>query len=130
MTVSVNIMQSAGIFVKEISRLRLGEEVPGHEHPYDHLTFLFTGIMELTCNGTTKTHKAPSIIEVPKDNIHRIKALTDDVTYTCVFAWRDEFGKITDDITKLDKTLTGVALNDEIFKRVTALACGSCEACA
>ena len=76
-------------------------QVEGHQHHYDHMTYLIRGkvIMTTWKEGTDgkkhpgtsveKEFQAPSAILIRKNNFHKFTALTDDAILECVYAIRD-----------------------------------------
>jgi quercetin dioxygenase-like cupin family protein len=79
------------------------QENAGHQHNYDHVTYLLKGKVRVTYkyeqDGKEVTgereYEAPDRILVKADVHHTIKALTDDVVYDCVFSHRDFDGLVT-----------------------------------
>jgi len=78
-----------------------GAQVEGHQHNYDHVTYLIRGKVLMTVwkegadgkkhPGTSREEifQAPSAITIRKNNFHKFTALTDDAILECVYAIRD-----------------------------------------
>ena len=86
----------ANVWVRQKIFTKVGEEIGGHKHKYDHLSILARGEVQLRVDDTIKVFKAPTFIVIPKDKVHNATALTDDVLWYCVFAHRDIDGEVFD----------------------------------
>ena len=86
----------ANVWVRQKIFTKVGEEIGGHKHKYDHLSILARGEVQLRVDDTIKVFKAPTFIVIPKDKEHNATALTDDVLWYCVFAHRDIDGEVFD----------------------------------
>lgn len=86
------------IWVRQ-NMLSKGEEAPGHEHYFDHVTLLAKGSVRVEVEGKEpKEFKSPTFIVIKKELIHKMTALEDDTVYYCVFALRNVNGEVVDDI--------------------------------
>ena len=86
----------ANVWVRQKIFTKVGEEIGGHKHKYDHLSILAKGEVQLRVGEEIKVFKAPTFIVIPKDRVHNVTALTDDVLWYCVFAHRDITGEVFD----------------------------------
>lgn len=86
----------ANVWVRQKIFTKVGEEIGGHKHKYDHLSILAKGEVKLRVGDEEKIFKAPTFIVIPKDRVHNVTALTDDVLWYCVFAHRDINGEVFD----------------------------------
>ena len=84
----------ANVWVRQKIFTKVGEEIGGHKHKYDHLSILAKGEVQLRVGEEIKVFKAPTFIVIPKDRVHNVTALTDDVLWYCVFAHRDINGEV------------------------------------
>jgi quercetin dioxygenase-like cupin family protein len=73
-----------------------GDVEQGHTHHYDHLTLLASGIVKVTVEGKDTVFKAPHMLVIVKDKVHRIEALENGTVAYCVHAIRDSEGNIMD----------------------------------
>jgi quercetin dioxygenase-like cupin family protein len=74
---------------------KAGQIEHGHSHPFDHLSLLATGSIELNVDGHKSTFKAPHMIYIQKDKIHELTALEDNTIVYCIHPLR---GIESDDI--------------------------------
>ena len=86
----------ANVWVRQKIFTKVGEEIGGHKHKYDHLSILAKGEVQLRVDDQVKVFHAPTFIVIPKDRVHNVTALTDDVLWYCVFAHRDINGEVFD----------------------------------
>jgi quercetin dioxygenase-like cupin family protein len=73
---------AGGVYMREQS-LSAGNEVEKHEHPYDHLSFLCSGIAHIEIDGEMQTLHAPCALEVRAGKKHLIYAVT-DIVWLCI----------------------------------------------
>lgn len=78
-----------------------GDIEQGHTHPFDHLTLLASGKLQITVDGQVTTFQAPHMIYIHKDKKHELVALEDNTVAYCIHALRD--GNGVDDI--IDPTM-------------------------
>lgn len=71
-----------GIYAKELL-IPAGWTLGSHEHGYDHLSILASGVARLTMGGKTETAIGPRAIVVPKGARHELYAIT-PVTWYCI----------------------------------------------
>jgi quercetin dioxygenase-like cupin family protein len=89
------------LYVRQMIPGRQGESVEGHQHNYDHITYLIQGKVVMGWRVrpedayTEEVFQAPSQILVRKGTFHRFTSLTDDVILHCVYAIRDTDGNFT-----------------------------------
>jgi quercetin dioxygenase-like cupin family protein len=75
---------------------KAGDTEIGHTHPFDHLTLLASGSVKLTVEEKETIFKAPHMIYIHKDKVHKLEALEDNTVAYCIHALRD--GNGVDDI--------------------------------
>ena len=75
------------LYAKQIS-IKAGDEFPQHIHPYDHLSILAAGRVELYVSGVMQVLDAPACIEIKAEVHHRVVAVT-DVLWYCIHAIRE-----------------------------------------
>tara|TARA_R110000822_G_scaffold288671_1_gene409952 strand:- start:69 stop:371 length:303 start_codon:yes stop_codon:yes gene_type:complete len=73
-----------------------GDVEHGHIHPFDHLTLLAYGSLQVTVNGKVTDFKAPHMIYIKAEHEHELVALEDNTVAFCIHALRD--GNGVDDI--------------------------------
>lgn len=103
---SISIGCVANLFSKQIHFKNKDDVEEGHTHPFDHLTLLAYGSLEITVNGEKTVYKAPHMIYIHKDYEHKLRALEDNTVAYCIHALRD--GNGVDDIIDPDMVPNGV----------------------
>jgi quercetin dioxygenase-like cupin family protein len=88
---------SDGVYAKQMF-LPKGAQAETHEHKYDHLSILASGIAAVNIEGKVTIYTGPAAINIPAGKKHRVDALKDAVWF-CVHA-TDET-----DIEKIDSVL-------------------------
>lgn len=88
---------SAGLYAKE-THIPMGYIGVQHSHKFNHLSILASGSVELTVDGKTTVHNAPSCLTIEANKEHSVLALTDVVWY-CIHATD------CDDVEKIDEVL-------------------------
>jgi len=78
----------SNMYVRMMEFKKDGAE-PGHAHPFDHLTLLANGSVEIEVDGMVTNFKAPKMIFIAKDKVHSIKALEDNTLAFCIHPIRD-----------------------------------------
>jgi len=74
-----------------------GDVEVGHTHPFDHLTLLAHGSLNVEVNGKTTEFKAPHMIFIKAEYVHKLTALEDNTVAYCIHAIRkDRHGDIVD----------------------------------
>lgn len=96
----------ANLFTRMMKFNNPGDCEEGHSHQFDHLTLLATGSIELTVDGQTSTFKAPHMIYIQKDKIHKLVALEPNTIAYCIHPLR---GLDSDDI--LDPAMIPKGIN-------------------
>lgn len=86
----------ANLFSKQMHFEKAGDFEQGHTHPFDHLTLLASGKLQVTVEGKTTIFTAPHMIYIHKDKEHELLALEDNTVAYCIHALRD--GNGVDDI--------------------------------
>jgi hypothetical protein len=99
----LNLGYFGNIWVRQNILLKSGEESVGHKHKFDHVTLLTNGEAEVSVEGREpKVFKAPTFIIIRKEDKHTFKALTDNVTWFCIFALRDLNGEVIPELYSED----------------------------
>lgn len=86
----------ANMWIRQKVFTEIGEVIGGHKHNYDHVSLLATGSVEVEVDGVVRQFDAPTFLVIRKDKVHNVKALTENVTWFCVFASRDINGEVYD----------------------------------
>ena len=86
----------ANLFSRQMHFKNAGDIEHGHVHPFDHLTLLASGALQVTVNGKTTDFKAPHMIYIKAEHEHELVALEDNTVAYCIHALRD--GNGVDDI--------------------------------
>ena len=86
-----------GLYIRPVSLPNVGDEIPGHTHNFDHVTFIGSGTVAVHVTKPDGTHDAqiitgPAYFNVEKSWVHRITAMTPKVWFWCVFAEFDATG--------------------------------------
>lgn len=92
----VRIACVANLFSRMMHFQKAGDVENGHTHPFDHLTLLASGKLQVTVDGNVSVFEAPHMIYIHKDKNHELVALEDDTVAYCIHALRD--GNGVDDI--------------------------------
>jgi len=86
----------ANLFSRQMHFKKAGDIEYGHTHPFDHLTLLASGSLQVTVNGKATDFKAPNMIYIKAEYKHELVALEDNTVAFCIHALRD--GNGVDDI--------------------------------
>lgn len=100
----------SNIFVRQMSFGAKGDEEEGHTHPFDHLTLLAKGSFEVEVNGQSTHFKAPAMVYIRAEWVHKIKALEDGSVAFCIHGLRDL--NVSDDIISPDMIPNGSKLRE------------------
>ena len=85
------------IWVRQVELQNAGDITSGHYHLFDHVSLLVQGTVEVEVEGNPpKIFTAPTFIVIKKERPHKLKAISDNVVWYCVFAIRDVDGDVTD----------------------------------
>lgn len=97
------------VFTRPMWFQRAGDQHNGHCHHYDHVTFIYSGAVDVYAFEVDmatqrpkpgppiyRQYKAPAMICIKKEWMHRLIALTDDTAAVCIYALRDHAGEVTD----------------------------------
>jgi quercetin dioxygenase-like cupin family protein len=98
---TINIGCVANLYSRMMHFKKAGDVENGHTHPFDHLTLLASGKLQITVNDKVTVFTAPHMIYIHKDKKHELVALEDNTVAYCIHALRDGDG--VDDI--LDPTM-------------------------
>lgn len=83
------------IWVRQVKLEKTGDQIDGHKHHFDHVSFLTKGSVKVFVEeNDPKEFKAPTFIIMKKEHQHKVVALEDDVDWFCVFALRDIDGSV------------------------------------
>ncbi len=74
----------------------VGEVHAGHQHKFDHVSFLMKGRARVTVEGRSTDYSAVNFIKIDKGLNHEIVALEDGTEWWCVFAVRDDNGEVAE----------------------------------
>jgi len=91
---AVNIGTVKNVFVRQMHFISIGDEEMGHGHPYDHLTLLAKGQLNVTVNGQETLFTAPSMIYIKANTEHKLTAASEQTVAYCIHALREETGDI------------------------------------
>ena len=75
---------SSGVYAKQM-RLPKDHYADTHEHLYDHMSILSSGIACVSIDGQETIYTGPSVVHIAAGKKHRVTALT-DVVWFCVHA--------------------------------------------
>lgn len=85
------------IWVRQIKLEKFGDQLDGHKHHFDHVSFLTKGSVSVEVDGKEpKVFKAPTFVIMKKELEHKVTALEDDIDWWCVFALRDLDGSVVE----------------------------------
>lgn len=102
----------SNVYCRMMHFVNKGDIEMGHSHPFDHLSLLANGSVEVTIDSITTTFKAPHMIFIKKDKEHEIKALEDNSLIYCIHALRDGFG--VGDIIDPDSIPKGIEVLEDV----------------
>lgn len=98
----------ANLFSRMMHFKKAGDVEMGHTHPFDHLTLLAHGSLEVTVEGEVTVFSAPHMIYIHKDKNHKLVSLEDNTIAYCIHALRD--GNGVDDIIDPSMIPKGVSI--------------------
>jgi quercetin dioxygenase-like cupin family protein len=116
----VNLGCVANLFSRQMHFEKAGDTELGHTHPFDHLTLLAAGSVKITVEGKETVFKAPHMIYIHKDKVHKLEALEDNTVAYCIHALRD--GNGVDDI--LDPAMIPAGVNPIQARIAKPVVCG------
>lgn len=76
-------VEIVGGVVRREFKIKAGVSLPSHRHPYDHLSFLLSGIVILDDGTGRKQLTGPRAVVIKADTEHWLHAITDCV-WDCV----------------------------------------------
>lgn len=110
------------IWVRQNHLEKIGDQVGGHIHYFDHVTLLAKGSISVQIDeNEPKTFTAPTFVVIKKEHRHKITALVDDTYYYCVFAVRDIDGDPTDIYDAANAPWFAMAAPHDHYSRFDAL---------
>lgn len=86
--------------------LNKGDKELGHTHPFDHITLLAKGSVQITVCGKKSSFQAPKMIFIKAEEMHELVALEDNTVAFCIHPLRDGDG--VGDIIDPDSVPLGV----------------------
>lgn len=95
MSPEVSFTLVGNIYTRQMHFKSAGDVEYGHTHPYDHVTLLAKGKIEVTVSGEKTVFTAPHMIWINADKRHRLEALEAGTVAYCIHAVRDD-GEILD----------------------------------
>lgn len=78
----------ANLYSRMMHFENVGDVEEGHTHPFDHLTLLASGSLEVEVEGVKSTFAAPRMIYIKADKMHRLVALEPNTVAFCIHALR------------------------------------------
>lgn len=90
---------SGGVYAKKMV-LAAGQVATTHQHEYDHMSILSSGIAVVSCDGIEKKYASGDVVEIKKGVEHSILAIEDSVWF-CIHKIPDDLL----DISKIDEVL-------------------------
>jgi hypothetical protein len=100
------------IWVRQIKLEKSGDQLDGHKHHFNHVSFLTKGTVTVEVAGKEpKQFTAPTFVIMKKELEHKVTALVDDVDWFCVFALRDLNGSVIELYEDRHNPLSASALN-------------------
>lgn len=118
----IKIASVANLFSRMMHFKYAGDIENGHKHPFDHLTLLAKGKLQLTVEGKVTVFEAPHMIYIHKDKKHELVALEKDTVAYCIHALRDGDG--VDDI--LDPSMIPNGVNPLDVAKPTVCSNATC----
>jgi quercetin dioxygenase-like cupin family protein len=79
----------SNMYVRMMEFKKTGCCEPGHAHPFDHLTLLAKGSLQIEIDGMLTTFFAPKMIFIAKDKVHKVTALEDNTLAFCIHPIRN-----------------------------------------
>lgn len=92
---------AGGVFAKEWQAHKVGAYIEQHQHSFDHLSYLASGIAEVEVEGEKTVYTGPIGIRIAAHKAHKVTALTANVLWLCLHAIPDEMR----DATLIEKAL-------------------------
>ena len=103
----------ANLFSRQMHFKHVGDVEQGHTHPFDHLTLLASGRLQVTVGGKVSEFTAPHMIYIKKDTMHELVALEPNTVAYCIHALR--IGEDVDDIVDPSMVPEGVDMPFDKF---------------
>lgn len=92
---SISFGMVGNIYTRQMHFKSKGDIEYGHTHPYDHMTLLAKGSVEVNIDGYVSVFHAPHIIWINAEKAHQLTSLEDDTVAYCIHAVRED-GEIID----------------------------------
>lgn len=87
---------SGGVYAKQM-HLPKGAWADTHEHKYDHMSVLASGLALVDIDGEKTIYTGPAVVHIAAGKKHRISALTDAVWF-CVHATEETDAEKVDEV--------------------------------
>jgi hypothetical protein len=100
-----DIILVSNLWVKQMYFEEVGDTMQGHSHKFDHPTMVAYGSVKVTVEGQETVFKAPHIIFISKDKLHKITALETGTVAYCIHPIR---GEREEDILGHDQIPAGI----------------------
>jgi len=81
---------AGGVFAKEWQARKAGDYIEQHQHSFDHLSYLASGIAEVEVDGQKTIYTGPTGVRIAAHKSHKVTALTPGVLWLCIHAIPDE----------------------------------------
>lgn len=95
MTTNVTIACVANVYTRTMTFGEVGDVEPGHTHPFDHVTCLAYGGLDIEVDGETTHYDAPAMIFIRAGAVHKLTATVAGTVAMCVHALRNG-GRVED----------------------------------
>lgn len=89
MTATTTISCVANVFTRTMTFSEIGDVEPGHTHPFDHVTCLAYGGLDIEVDGETTHYDAPAMIFIRAGAVHQLTATAAGTVAMCVHALRN-----------------------------------------
>lgn len=80
----------SNVYARQMHFAKAGDTEFGHTHPFDHMTLLAKGALQVTVNGKVSSFKAPHILFIKAELEHELVALEDGTVAYCIHALRED----------------------------------------
>lgn len=115
----INIGLTCNVFVRQMHFINAGDVELGHTHPFDHLSLLAKGSVNIKVDGVSTEFTAPHMIWIRADKNHEITATSNNTVVYCIHGLRDTAK--SDDIIDPTMVPTGVLLRQLISNTVNSV---------
>lgn len=112
MSIEVKIGCVSNLYSRMMHFHKKGDVEHTHKHSFDHMTLLAAGSVKCEVDGKETVFKAPHMIFIHKDKMHRFMALEDNTVAYCIHAMR--IGERIEDIVDPSMLPDGVEVPYEV----------------